>query len=112
MRDYKQSQTKILHITPHLGGGVGKVILNYLSKTKENLSFVHRVACLEYANENALDLAKNIGLMLSDKMADKEQQLLKMIVEADIILIHWWNRPLLYDFLVRTQLPPCHLVIW
>lgn len=102
----------ILHITPHLGGGVGRVLLNYLSKVKKNLSFTHRVACLEYANESALDVAKDIGLMLSDKMAGKEQQLLKMIVEADIVLIHWWNHPLLYDFLVQTQLPPCRLVMW
>lgn len=102
----------ILHITPHLGGGVGRVLLSYLSKVKENLSFAHRVVCLDYANESALDVAKNIGLMLFDKMAGKKQQLLKMIAEPDIVLIHWWNHPLLFDFLVRTQLPPCRLVMW
>jgi len=107
-----QNAIKILHITPHLGGGVGKVVLNYLSKVKDDYYFVHQVACLDYINENALDVAKNIGLMLFDKMAGKKQQLLKMIAEADIVLIHWWNHPLVYDFLVRTQLPPCRLVMW
>lgn len=102
----------ILHITPHLGGGVGKVLLNYLSKVKDNHSFAHKVACLDYANESALDTAKNVGLKLSGKMAGEKQQLLKMVAEADIVIIHHWNHPLLYDFLVRTQLPPCRLVIW
>ena len=27
-------------------------------------------------------------------------------------MIHWWNHPLLYDFLVRTELPPCRMVMW
>lgn len=103
---------KILHITPHLGGGVGRVILNYLSKVKDDCCFEHQVVCLDYANDNALDVAKNIGLMLSANMTGKEQQLFNLIAEADIVLIHWWNHPLLYNFLVRIQLPPCRLIIW
>lgn len=108
----KNLAKKILHITPHLGGGVGKVVLNYLSKVKDDRYFLHQVACLDYANENALDVAKNIRLILFDKMAGKKQQLLKMIVEADIVLIHWWNHPLLYDFLVRSKLPESRVIIW
>jgi len=103
---------KILHITPHLGGGVGKVLLNYFSKVNGNLYYIHRIACLDYANESALAVAKNIKLVLFNKMAGKKQQLLKMIAESDIVLIHYWNHPLLYDFLVRTQLPLCRLIMW
>ncbi len=102
----------ILHITSHLGGGVGRVLLNYFSKARENPSFTHKVACLDFANENAIDIAKKIGLELSDKMAGNRRELLKMIAEADVVLIHWWNHPLLYDFLVRTKLPPCRLAMW
>jgi glycosyltransferase involved in cell wall biosynthesis len=50
--------------------------------------------------------------VLTDRMAGKGQQLLTMIAGADIVLIHWWNHPLLYDFLVRTELPPCRVVMW
>lgn len=103
---------KILHITPHLGGGVGRVLLNYLAKTKTNPLFEHEVACLDYANASALEMAKNIDLLLADKMANKHQKLLKMISEADIVLIHWWNHPLLYDFLVRSELPASRVIMW
>lgn len=103
---------QILHITSHLGGGVGRVLLNYFLKTKNSPYFAHKVACLDYANESVFDAAKNGGIKLFEKMSGKKQQLLKMIADADIILIHWWNHPLLYDFLVRTQLPPCRLIMW
>ncbi|MDP2843030.1 MAG: hypothetical protein Q8O06_05275, partial [Acetobacterium sp.] len=105
-------KTKILHVTPHLGGGVGRVLLNYFTKVNDDKSLIHEVACLDYANKHALDVAKNIGLMLTDRMAGNGQQLLSMIAGADIVLIHWWNHPLLYDFLVRTVLPPCRVAMW
>jgi glycosyltransferase involved in cell wall biosynthesis len=102
----------VLHITPHLGGGVGRVLLNYFLKTKDDPYFAHKIACLDYANQEATDALKNIGLELSDKMSFQKEKLLGDIAEADIVIIHWWNHPLLYDFLVREQLPPCRLIIW
>jgi len=87
---------KILHITPHLGGGVGRVLLSYLSKIKKDPSFVHKVACLDYANNNAIKVVSNIGLLLVDRMSRKIQEL----------------HPLLYDFLVREQLPASRVIMW
>lgn len=105
-------QIKILHLTPHLGGGVGKVLLNLLTNTKKNLFFDHAIACLDYANQNAVKTAKYVGFSLIDNMAEKKEDLLKKIANADIILIHWWNHPLLYNFLVRESLPACRVIIW
>ena len=107
-----ERKSSILHIAPHLGGGLDRVLLNYFKKVKDDRFFVHEVACLDYANGHALEAANHIRLKLTDKMACQGQQLLAMIARADIVLIHWWNHPLLYDFLVRTQLPPCRVVMW
>ena len=63
------TRMSILHITPHLGGGVGRVLLNYFTQVKGDRSFVHEVACLDYANKHALDVAENIGIELTDRMA-------------------------------------------
>ena len=106
------TRMSILHITPHLGGGVGRVLLNYFTQVKGDRSFVHEVACLDYANKHALDVAENIGIELTDRMACNVHSLLGRIAGADIVLIHWWNHPLLYDFLIRTDLPPCRVVMW
>jgi len=103
---------KILHLTPHLGAGVGTVVLNYLSKVKDSRSFMHRAICLDYANQNAIEVAKNVGFPLSDNMSKKKSKALDFIADCDILLIHWWNHPLLYDFLVREQLPASRVIIW
>ncbi|PJE67693.1 glycosyl transferase, group 1-like protein [Candidatus Shapirobacteria bacterium CG10_big_fil_rev_8_21_14_0_10_40_9] len=112
MRVYKRHNIRILHITPHLGGGVGKVILNYLSKTKKNSSFTQRIVCLDYANENAIGVARKVGFSLLDNMSTKKRELLDIIADSDIVLIHTWNHPLLYDFLVREQLPASRVIMW
>lgn len=102
----------ILHITPHLGCGVGHVVLNYLSNAKKKNHFLHSVACLDYANQHAIEVAKNLKVSLFDNMAWKKQELLEMITDFDLILIHTWNHPLLYDFLVREKLPASRIIMW
>jgi len=103
---------KILHITPHLGGGVGRVLLNYLQNVKNDHGFLHEVACLDYANENAIEVTTNIGITMTDRMSCNIKKLHSKIKLADIVLIHWWNHPLLYAFLVKETLPPARVIFW
>ena len=103
---------KILHITPHLGGGVGSVLLKYLEKVKGTGDRSHKVISLEYANEKAKLASKAIGISLEDKMSSDHSGMLTAISQADVVLIHWWNHPLLYDFLVRESLPPARIIFW
>lgn len=112
MKNLKFRKHIVLHITPHLGGGVGRVLLNYLEKVKENPDFLHKVLSLEYANDTALSALQSTGFSLTDKMSANHYGIIAAIAAADIVLIHWWNHPLLYDFLVRTELPPCRMVMW
>ncbi|MFC2035017.1 glycosyltransferase [Chloroflexota bacterium] len=102
----------ILHITPHFGAGVGTVVLNYLSKVTDSRSFTHRAICLDYANQNAIEVAKNSGFSLLENMSKKVQEMLDLIADSDMVLIHWWNHPLLYDFLVRERLPASRVILW
>lgn len=106
------NKLNVLHITPHLGGGIGRVLLGYLSKVKNDDRFIHQVSCFDYANDNAIAVTKEIGVTLTDKMHTHRQELLSMIGEADIVVLHWINHPLIYDFIVREQLPPCRFIIW
>lgn len=99
---------KILHITPHLGGGVGTVLLNWL--TYKNNKNQNIVATLDYANEKAISICQKNKIELYAKA--NEELLFKLIKNADIVLLHFWNHPLLYDFIVRNDLPPSRLVIW
>ncbi len=114
-KDMKKSiEKKILHITPHLGGGVGKVLLNYISFVNKKNNQTHKITCLDYANDAAKELAieKNILIIDNISILNKKRELFDMIKDSDIVMIHWWNHPLLYDLLVRDQLPACRVIMW
>lgn len=103
---------KILHITPHLGGGVGSVLLNYLNFEQKNKDVLHSVAMLDYANDKAIQKSKEIDFELFPNMHKDIPSLLRLVVDSDIVLIHFWNHPLLYDFLVRNTLPESRVIFW
>ncbi len=102
----------VLHVTPHLGGGVGRVLLNYLSHTLPSDQEQHALICLDYANTDAAIRAAAIGITLEDRMAGRVSELLSRMAEADVVVMHWWNHPLLYALLVREALPPTRLLLW
>ena len=108
----KTEKYAILHVTPHLGGGIGRVLLNYLIKIKNESGFSHEIVCLDYANENAKNIANKENIILSDNFSKNHPELLHKIANADIVIIHWWNHPLLYNFLVKETLPPCRIIMW
>jgi glycosyltransferase involved in cell wall biosynthesis len=103
---------KILHITPHLGGGVGRVLLNYLAQVHPRGAELHSIASLEYANAASLQRAAGLGIRLEERMSERLPALLQMMAQADVVLIHWWNHPLLYALLVNESFPPVRLLIW
>ena len=112
MSPERKSQKTVLHITPHLGGGVGRVLLNYLAKSKGNSDFRHDVLSLDHANEKACEASKTTGFTLADIMSSDHEKLLSKISRADVVLIHWWNHPLLYALLVRERFPPARIIVW
>jgi glycosyltransferase involved in cell wall biosynthesis len=37
---------------------------------------------------------------------------MEWVNQSDIILIHWWNHPALFDIMVNSEFPACRLIIW
>lgn len=97
---------KILHITPHLGGGVGSTILGYLSVNK---TFEHEVVAFGYTKGYVIDKIVELKVDYTDNITNEE--VIEKIPDFDIVLIHQWNHPLLYNFLVKSELPPCRVVM-
>ena len=97
----------ILHITPHLGGGIGTVLLNWLTFDKINQ---HSIVTLDYANEYAISVCKKYNVELRSQINSKE--IIEKIKNYDIVVIHFWNHPLLYDFIIRNSMPDSRLIFW
>lgn len=102
----------ILHITPHLGGGVGRVLRNYLTYTRAHEGDRHLLACLDYANAVSTAWAEEMGVTLKDRLALRLPELQALVAQVDLVVLHWWNHPLLYDLLVRHPLPPARVLLW
>ncbi len=94
----------ILHITPHMGGGIGTVLINWIKQDSINN---HTVLCLNRNYYNVYD--KNI---VYENMHSKKSEIIYWIEKSDIIIVHFWNYPLLFDFLINTDFPKCRMCFW
>jgi L-malate glycosyltransferase len=96
---------KILHITPHMGGGVGTVIMDWMDNVNPS---DHRILCLDSMNDKAFQRLTNLKVKFSD--SDRWNWRIAMDF-SDIILVHWWDHPMLQNW-IKSELPPCRLVFW
>ncbi|RPH75716.1 glycosyltransferase [bacterium] len=99
----------ILHVTPHMGGGIGTVLMGWIDKAIAANDHDHRIVSLDYVNDKAMDWANKKGFPLAGNMAQTNQNL--SMLAADIVLCHFWDHPTLAELFSR-ELPPCRLVFW
>lgn len=112
MQAYNQKKARVLHISTHIGGGIGTVLLNYLAEAEKKSYFSHSVITLGYTEDKTRAAVKKMGISYMDNMASDHKTIIAEIEKSDIVLIHWWNHPLIYDFLVRNLLPKSRVIIW
>lgn len=102
-------QLKVLHITAHLGGGVGKA-LSGLVQSASDIS--HIIVCLERPEK--LQFVKKIKDSGTDViLAPSQLELKTLINDADIVQVEWWGHPALMATLcASTPLPAMRLLLW
>lgn len=101
----------ILHVTPHLGGGVGRVLLNYLEAVRPGPRR-HRLMCLDYANEAARARCAAASIPLADRLSEIPAELARAVAQADAVVVHWWNHPLMYQWLTGGVWPAARVLLW
>lgn len=102
----------VLHITPHLGGGVGRVLSEIASKREGLGSAVRDVfLCLEETvNPRYADLIRDAGGDVFVKPDDATTA--DLLADADIVQIEWWHHPRTLAWMARRQRLENRLVIW
>lgn len=86
-------QSDVLHITPHLGGGVGSSMLASLSlQAKEQDCFRHKVISLEKnKTRKFFDGITDSGIAIIEN--PDVNQIEKEIQQSEILQLEWWNHP-------------------
>src|SRR5574344_875878 len=102
----------ILHITPHLGGGVGKVLSSLLVfEKKSNTEICHKLLVLEKPkNPQFVDicLKNNIQILFTQNLDEIEQE----IKNSDAIVLNWWHHPLNSWLFANFPKIPCRVILW
>jgi L-malate glycosyltransferase len=100
----------ILHIAPHYGGGVESVITNWITNDKENK---HTLVSLGFASPILQKKCHKNNVTICQDFSDRNYSfIIETIPSYDIVIIHYWNHPLLFDFLLNAKLPECRIITW
>lgn len=105
------NMVNVLHITPHLGGGVGTVLMELIPKLHLCSDYYHEVISLEYANKKAKEWSLREKIPLSERIAPSSEELHEKMMTADIVHLHYWNHPLLY-LLLHSFSGKARIVMW
>lgn len=94
----------ILHITVHLGGGIGSVLMNWVESDEKNN---HKIICLNRNYYKSFD-----SRIVFENMKTKPKEISIHIEKADMVVVHFWNHPALFNFLLHGDIPDCRMCFW
>lgn len=106
----------ILHITPHLGGGVGSVLGAWMARLPPGER--HTILCLDrnrnpdwraWPGRSPGQLEITEGLFFSP---DYRERVRSAVAGADVVVLHWWNHPLTCELMLNHAWPACRLILW
>lgn len=101
---------KILHVTPHLGGGVGKAhaaLSGALPKEAVQQTFL---LLEEPQNRLYADMIEAGGARVM--VADGLDQVARLAGAADIVQFEFWNHPRLFECLAQSAFPAMRSIFW
>lgn len=105
----------ILHISAHLGGGVGKAHAALMEAASgdggEASRIRHTYVLLEAPKD--LDYVTRIAAAGGRiVVAPSVGEVADLAAGSDIVQVEWWNHPRLYALLATASLPPLRLALW
>lgn len=100
----------ILHVIPHMGGGVGQVLKNVALNNKDK-NIIHSFLILDKPqNTYYINICKDQGFEIIEY--DWIIDLKDILINVDIVQIEWWANPLILKFLYYIKEFKIRLVFW
>lgn len=102
---------KVVHVTAHLGGGVGRILSSIAIHSKAEYEFDHTIITLESTLTSQFEelcTQHNVNVVLA-----AECDMDYILGQADIVQVDWWHHPLTAQFMVNCLSKiECRLVVW
>lgn len=104
--------TIVLHVTPHLGGGVGKALSGLVEQTNISKSGIyHHIVCLEKNKKRQfVDRIHRYGCRVIE--CPEISDLQKLMESSDIVQLEWWNHPATFKYLCSMPTLSIRLLTW
>ncbi len=106
------SSIHVLHISAHLGGGVGKVLSRLVEESARSQDgILHTITTLEALEKSqfADHVEAHGGKLITSPSWD---ELNRLAANADIVQLEWWHHPVMSAWLCSGMLPAMRLIIW
>jgi glycosyltransferase involved in cell wall biosynthesis len=100
---------KILHVTPHLGGGVGKAHAALSAVLPYEIQQTY-LLLEDPRNRRYVELLESNGARVI--VAESLEHVAKLAAKADIVQFEFWNHPRLFECLARCAFPAMRSVFW
>jgi len=100
---------KILHVTPHLGGGVGKGHAALRTALAGNVEQTYLLLEAPLDRRYA-DLIRTCGGDV--RFAEDLEDVARLAREHDVVQFEFWNHPRLFECLARTDFAAIRSVFW
>lgn len=106
-----KEKVQVLHISAHLGGGIGKAISGLVLHTPADSPIEHVVICLEQPEKKQFleQIIKHGTKVVIDPC---QEELSELISDADIVQLEWWGHPVTIAAICCSRLPPMRLLLW
>ncbi len=103
---------QVLHLTAHLGGGVGKALSGLVAQANTSGSGVKHLFVLLEAPEKDqfVNQVRDCGCEVI--VCPDNKRLEKLMSDSDIIQLEWWNHPATIKHLCSVSIPPIRLITW
>ena len=101
---------RLLHISPHYGGGVGNVVSALCADLTAH-GVDNRIISLDKSNYNPF-VDSSIFFLPYHLSKDASRRISELIQDADIVLCHYWNHPLISYFLSTFHFSNTKLLFW
>lgn len=103
---------EVLHVTAHLGGGVGKVLSRVAAAAARGDGAIrHTIACLERLEKDqfAAHIRAHGGVV---HVEPDDETLRTLVARSDVVQVEWWSHPVLMRWLCASPLPEMRMIVW
>lgn len=103
---------QVLHLTAHMGGGVGKALSGLVAQASVSSAGVqHSIVCLEEPDKTQfVDAVRSCGGEVI--VLPRDDELRNLVLDADIVQLEWWNHPATIRALCSLENLPIRLLTW